>query len=150
MNKVEETILVVFVAFMVVSILGVQVAVCVDFDYDYDQDLDPLGTWGNIAEIYGYYSTNPLRYGHEHHHAKAWTHWPMCVWEGNVYFDGTHGQEYHEHIEIDGRDYDESEDYDYYTGLVSTDSDAWFYNSITKEDFTSECHAAVIAGSGPR
>jgi len=149
MDKVKEIILVVCVAFVVVSMLGIQVAVCVDFDYDYDPDLDPWGTWGNIAEIWGYYSDNPLRYSHEHHHAKAWTHWPMCVWEGDVYFDGRHGQEYHVHIKIAGGDYDKAEDYYYYTGMVSTDSDAHFYNSITEDDFESECHAVVIAGSGP-
>lgn len=149
MDKVKEIILVVCVAFVVVSMLGVQVAVCVDFDYDYDDDLDPLGTWGNLAEIYGYHSDNPLRYSHEHHHAKAWTNWPMSVWEGDVYFKGQHGQKYDVHIPIDGGDYDEAEDYYYYTGIVSTDSNAWFYNSLTEDRFWSYCHAVVHAGSGP-
>lgn len=148
-GKVCEVVLVVCVAFAVVSMLGVQVVLCSDFDYDCDQKLDPWATWGNMAEIYGYYSTNPLKYGSEDHIAQAWTHWPMVVLEGKVYFNGTYGQEYSVYIEIDGLSYYESEHYTYYTGTVSTESRAYFYNSITGSHFWNNCFAHVTAGAEP-
>jgi hypothetical protein len=149
MGKACEILLVVCVAFMVVSVLGVQVVFCNGFDYDCDQDIDPWGFWGNRAEIYGYYSTNPLRYGSEDHIAQAWTSWPMVVLEGDVDFIGINGQQYHVHFDIAGLDYYESAHYDYYTGSVITKSDAEFYNSILGNSFWSRCTAGVIAGRIP-
>jgi hypothetical protein len=149
LGKAFEVLLVVCVAFAVVSMLSLQVVLCNDFDYDWDQKLDPWGTWGNIAEIYGYHSTNPFRYAHELHHAKAWTSWPMVVVEGDVDFIGINGQEYNLHIDISALDYDNSTSYDYYTGSLITNSYARFYNSVLHDDFWIYCTASVIAGSEP-
>jgi len=149
LGKAFEVLLVVCVALAVVSMLGVQVVLCNDFDYDCDQKLDPWGTWGNIAEIYGYHCTNPLRYAHETHIAQAWAHWPIVVLEGDVYFKGINGQEYDVHIHIPGLSYYESAHYDYYTGSVSTKSNAYFYNSITGDRFWINLHAHVTAGAEP-
>jgi len=149
LGKAFEILLVVCVAFMIVSVLGVQVVLCNDFDYACDQEIDFWGTWGDRAEIYGYHSTNPLRYAHETHIAKAWTSWPMVVLEGAVDFIGINGQEYHVHFDIPGLDYYKSAYYDYYNGSVITKSNAYFYNSITGDWFWIYCTAAVIAGTEP-
>jgi hypothetical protein len=149
MGKACEILLVVCVAFAVVSMLSLQVVLCNDFDYDCDQKLDPWATWGNSAEIYGYYSTNPLRYAHEIHIAQAWTNWPMVVVEGDVDFIGINGWEYHVHFDIPELDYYKSAYYDYYTGSLITKSNAEFYNSVLHDDFWVYCTAGVIAGSEP-
>jgi len=149
LGKALEILLVVCVAFAVVSMLSLQVVLCNDFDYDCDQKLDPWAFWGNSAEIYGYYGTNPLRYAHELHIAQAWANWPMFVLDGDVYFDGTNGQEYHVYIHIDGLNYHESAYYDYSTGSITTKSNAYFYNSITGSRFRINCYAHLIAGAIP-
>jgi hypothetical protein len=148
-GKAFEILLVVCVALAVVSMLSLQVVLCNDFDYACDEEHDFWGTWGNRAEIYGYHGINPLRYAHETHIAQAWTNWPMVVLEGDVYFKGIIGQEYYVHIHIPALDYYESAHYDYYTGSVTTESNAYFYNSITGSHFEIDCHAHVTAGTEP-